>query len=54
MYEDVNGDGSVNALDVQALFANLNSDSVQGNMAFDFNGDGSVSVIDVQYMFAQL
>ncbi|WP_152422964.1 dockerin type I domain-containing protein [Halorubrum kocurii] len=54
VYEDVNGDGSVNALDVQALFANLNSDSVQGNMAFDFNGDGSVSVIDVQYMFAQL
>lgn len=54
VYEDVNGDGSVNVVDVQALFSNLNSDTVSGNLAFDFNGDGSVTVTDVQYMFAQL
>jgi surface glycoprotein (TIGR04207 family) len=53
-YEDVNGDGEVDVLDVQALFANQDSQAVQDNpTAFDFNGDGTVDVLDVQALFAQ-
>ena len=52
---DVNGDGSFTATDVQALFANQDSDAVQNNPElFDFNGDGSFTVSDVQALFAQL
>jgi hypothetical protein len=41
-------------LDVQALFANLDSDAVQNTPgAFDFNGDGNVSILDVQALFNQ-
>jgi len=55
LYEDVNGDGSFTAVDVQALFANLDSDAVQENPElFDFNGDGQVDVTDVQALFAML
>ena len=54
-YEDVNGDGSFTVSDVQALFANQNSDAVQNNPAsLDFNGDGSFTVSDVQALFARL
>jgi PKD repeat protein len=53
-YEDVNGDGSVDVLDVQTLFASLESDEVQDNpRAFDFDGDGTVSVVDIQALFAE-
>jgi hypothetical protein len=53
LYEDVNGDGSVNAGDAQALFANLNDPAVQSDVdAFDFNGDGSIDVGDAQALFA--
>ena len=53
-YEDVNGDGEFTATDVQALFANMDSDAVQNNPElFDFNGDGNFSVSDVQALFAQ-
>jgi hypothetical protein len=52
--EDVNGDGTLSVTDVQALFANLDSDAVQDNpSAFDYNGDGSVSVSDVQALFVE-
>ena len=52
--EDVNGDGEFTVTDVQALFANRNSDAVQNNPElFDFNGDGSFSVSDVQALFFQ-
>ncbi|MDQ2055083.1 MULTISPECIES: PQQ-binding-like beta-propeller repeat protein [Halobellus] len=51
-YEDVNGDGAFTATDVQALFANLDSDAVQENPElFDFNGDGQVDITDVQALF---
>ncbi|MFB6254411.1 MAG: right-handed parallel beta-helix repeat-containing protein [Halobacteriaceae archaeon] len=51
-FEDINGDGTVNVVDVQALFANLRSSAIQNNKrAFDFNGDGSVNVVDVQWLF---
>jgi outer membrane protein assembly factor BamB len=55
LYEDVNGDGAFTIVDVQALFANLDSDVVQDNVAkFDFNGDGRVDVTDVQALYARL
>jgi len=53
LYEDVNGDGSVNVGDAQALFANTDDPVVQNNAdAFDFNDDGSVNVGDAQALFA--
>jgi hypothetical protein len=52
-YEDVNGDGSVNVGDAQALFANTDDPTIQDNPdAFDFNDDGSVNVGDAQALFA--
>lgn len=55
LYEDVNGDGAFTIVDVQALFANLDSDVVQENAEkFDFNGDGEVDVTDVQALYARL
>ncbi|MFC5973466.1 malectin domain-containing carbohydrate-binding protein [Halomarina salina] len=55
LYEDVNGDGSVDVGDAQALFANNDDPVVQNNVdAFDFNGDGSVDVGDAQALFASI
>ncbi|MEZ3118124.1 PQQ-binding-like beta-propeller repeat protein [Halobaculum sp. MBLA0147] len=55
LFEDVNGDGEFSVVDVQALFANLDSAAVQDNPElFDFNGDGQVDVTDVQALFASL
>jgi hypothetical protein len=52
-YEDVNGDGNVDVLDAQAIFANTQDPVVQNNVAsFDFNDDGSVDVLDAQALFA--
>jgi hypothetical protein len=54
VYEDVNGDGSANVLDVQSLFGNLDSDKVAASNALDMNGDGKVDILDVQSLFTQL
>jgi hypothetical protein len=55
VYEDVNGDGTPNVNDAQALFANLDDPVVQaGDGTFDFNDDGSVNVNDAQALFAEL
>jgi len=52
LYEDVNGDGSANVGDAQALFAARDSEAVQNNLeAFDFNGDDVVNVGDAQALF---
>jgi len=52
VYEDVNGDGEVNVVDVQALFNNYDAASVQRHSeAFDFNGDGETNIVDVQRLF---
>jgi hypothetical protein len=52
-FEDVNGDGNVDVLDAQAIFANTGDSVVQNNPeAFDFNDDGSVNVLDAQALFA--
>ena len=53
-FEDINGDGSSDVLDVQALFQNSDADAVQNTAGFDFNDDGSVDVLDVQALFQQL
>jgi hypothetical protein len=54
LYEDVNGDGTVNVGDAQALFGNVDDSVVQNNVAaFDFNGDGTVNVGDAQALFAE-
>ena len=50
-YEDINGNGQVDLLDVQVLFANLNQFS--SNQAFDINGDNQVNLLDVQTLFSQ-
>lgn len=51
-YRDVNGDGEVNVVDVQALFANRDGPTVQNNVdEFDFNDDGKVDVVDAQALF---
>jgi len=53
VYEDVNGDGTVDVGDAQALFANTDDPVVQGSVgAFDYNGDGTVDVGDAQALFA--
>jgi len=52
LYEDINGDGKSDIVDVQALFSNSDDETIQNNPdAFDFNRDGSVDVVDVQKLF---
>ncbi|MGM0592622.1 MAG: dockerin type I domain-containing protein, partial [Halobacteriota archaeon] len=54
-YEDINGDGAFNIVDVQALFANLDDPALeQSTDQFDFNDDGTVNVVDVQALFVEL
>jgi parallel beta-helix repeat protein len=55
LYEDINGDGEADIVDVQALFSNSGDEAIQNNpSAFDFNGDGSVNVVDVQKLFNEV
>jgi len=51
-FEDVNGDGTVDVVDVQALFNAYNEPAVQQHPeAFDLNGNGEVNIVDVQRLF---
>lgn len=53
--EDVNGDGGVDVVDVQALFANRDSVAQRSDAAaFDFNGQNGVDVVDIQRLFAEI
>ncbi|RLM49181.1 PPC domain-containing protein [Halorubrum sp. Atlit-28R] len=55
-FEDVDGNGELDIFDVQALFDNRGSDTLQNNAAaFDFDDDGSaeVNVFDVQALFTE-
>lgn len=55
LYEDVNGDGAVTIVDVQALFSNYDGEVIQSNQAaFDFNSDGVVDIVDVQAFFTEV
>jgi PKD repeat protein len=54
LYEDVNGDGSVDVLDLQLLWIERNSDTVTSNAdAFDFNGDGEFDLLDIVALWSQ-
>jgi hypothetical protein len=54
LYEDGNGDGSVNVGDAQALYNNRESPGIQINgERYDFNDDGTVNVGDAQALFAE-
>ncbi|QZP38111.1 PKD domain-containing protein [Halobaculum magnesiiphilum] len=53
-FEDINGDGTVDILDVQTLFADRDGEAVQNAPdAFDFNGDGEFTLLDIQALFAE-
>lgn len=55
LYEDVNENGTFDIVDVQALVADLDDDTVKHHPeAFDFTGDGRVAVVDVQRLFTEL
>jgi|AntRauTorcE11897_2_1112592.scaffolds.fasta_scaffold00010_123 PKD repeat protein len=55
LYEDVNGDGQFDIVDVQALFANLDDETVEDNSdKFNFNGDETLDVVDVQKLFTEV
>ena len=50
LYEDVNGDGSVDLLDVQTLFAKINTLS-DSSLNFNEDSGGNVDLLDVQALF---
>jgi PKD repeat protein len=57
LYENVRGDGEFDIMDVQALFDNLDTETVQSaSAAFNFSGGDPdrVTVLDVQGLFTQL
>ena len=55
LYEDVDGSGTFDIFDVQALFDTYQTDVVQQNGEFfDFNRDGQVDIFDVQNLFNRL
>jgi len=58
VYEDVNGDGEVDIVDVHALYANRNTAAVQDNaIFFDFADDApsnEVTVLDIQALYNRL
>ncbi|KTG18519.1 hypothetical protein [Haloferax profundi] len=54
-FEDINGDGNVTISDVQAMFANRNSDTVQTNVdKFDFTDNSEVNIVDIQQLFVEV
>jgi subtilisin family serine protease len=55
VHEDLNGDGTADVLDVQVLFSNLESETIQNNPSlFDYNGNGEVDISDVQALYAEV
>jgi hypothetical protein len=55
LYEDTNGDGTFNIVDVQALFANTDDPTAENNPGkFDHNGDGEFDIVDVQALYDEL
>jgi hypothetical protein len=54
-HEDINGNGEVNVVDVQAMFANRDDSALAENpQLFDFSGNDEVDIVDVQALFAEL
>jgi hypothetical protein len=53
LYEDVNGNGEFDIVDVQAMFQYFDTAEMDGESAFDFNGNGNVDIVDVQALFQE-
>jgi len=52
LYEDINGDGAVNIVDVDALSRHLGSTAAGANWsAYDYTGDNRTDVGDIQWLF---
>lgn len=51
LYQDVNGDGTVDIADVQTLFSHQESASTE---FFDINNDGRITIGDVQALYASI
>ncbi|SDM53166.1 hypothetical protein SAMN04487949_1980 [Halogranum gelatinilyticum] len=52
LYEDTNGDGVFNIVDIQATFANINDPVIQNNPEkFNYNGDATFDIVDVQAQY---
>lgn len=55
VYEDFNGDGQFNILDVRLAFVERDSQSIQDNANnFDVNGDGRFGLLDVRMLFLEV
>ncbi|WP_154020960.1 dockerin type I domain-containing protein [Haloarcula sp. CBA1127] len=53
LYEDVNGDGAINIVDVDALSRNLETTAAGANWtAYDYTGDDRTDVGDIQWLLA--
>jgi hypothetical protein len=53
-YEDVNGDGEFNIVDVNAVFQNRDESSIQNSEGFyDYNGDGEFTIVDINALLRQ-
>lgn len=51
-YEDLNGDGTVDIVDVSAFHKYYEEPFIQNfPYAFDFNGNGKVDIVDVNHLF---
>ncbi|EMA01851.1 protein of unknown function [Haloarcula vallismortis] len=54
-FEDLNGNGRLDYEDVQVLFSNMDSDSVQLNTgAYDFNENGKIDFADVTALYEEV
>ncbi|RKS82500.1 uncharacterized protein DUF839 [Haloarcula quadrata] len=54
-FEDLNGNGRLDYEDVQVLFSNMDSDSVQLNTgAYDFNENGKLDFADVTALYEEV
>ena len=50
-YEDINGDGAINIVDVDALERNIRDPAVGANWtAYDYTGDGNTGAADVRWL----
>jgi len=55
LYEDVDGSGTVNAIDVATLLAGFDGDAAQDHVdAYDFDGSGTVDIVDVATLLERL
>ncbi|MFB6228800.1 MAG: Hvo_1808 family surface protein [Halobacteriales archaeon] len=54
-HEDINGNGEVNVVDVQAMFVHRDDPAMTENpQLFDFSGNDEVDIVDVQALFAEI